>query len=329
MTNCEVNKIYSFFFVMLFSISMGSAAQSLQSLSETVGNIRFTSKVDINQSIHVGTGFSVSPDGDIITNSHVVDNYINSNMPELYFMTISFDDKVNYIVNEIYAAPDFDVALLKIDAENLPFVDLKNSNLSLSLGDEIYSIGYPLRMGKSLTSGVVSGFNKLIKHDPVKYVISDVVINKGNSGGPIFDTNGKFVGVATALYSGSAGYYIGYSYITPADIVLYVARELMENKKIEKSSFGAVIHNMKPVLNRNSVTYNGGVMVDEVYEGSSAELGGIIAGDIIMYVDGVKIDNTTDIVYIMLKTKPNDILTVTVERDGNMMDKTVKLSKRK
>lgn len=327
MNKTWVKNFYLMVTLILISINSSNATNFLPEHSKSIGHLKYVNKQFTGEIMNRGTGFLISSDGYILTNEHVVEDYDPNDSGLLYNLTITFDGRTEYIVKEVYTSPETDIAVLKINVQDMPYIDLTNSNKSVDIGEPIFSVGFPLILGKTVTKGIISGNDKTIGSDSIRYLLSDVVINRGNSGGPIFDSNGSFVGISSALHTAN-GYYMGYSYIIPSDVVEYVSNQLMLFKKHERSSFGVVIRNLQPFIDENTIKFQSGVYVHRVNPNSAAAKGGLLANDVILTLNGERTHETFDLSSMLLKTKPNDIITLGILRDGLFMEKKVKLSKR-
>jgi len=256
----------------------------------------------------LGTGFILSREGFVITNSHVVDGadkivVKNSEGEEFEAKLIGIDSKL-------------DVAVLKIDAENLRPVKLANSD-DLRVGDWVVAIGNPFGLEQTVTAGIVSALGRVIGSGPYDdFIQTDAAINPGNSGGPLFNVRGEVVGINTAIYTRSGGSN-GIGFAIPINLAKSVIKELQENGFVERAMLGVQIRDVdeetRKALNLPDKT---GTLVAQVSSGSAAEKAGIEAGDVIVALDGEKIKSSHDLPIRVARHHPGDHVKVTVIREG-------------
>jgi serine protease Do len=265
-----------------------------------------------------GSGFIISPDGYIITNNHVVDGFDR-------FEVRLFDDR-QFSATVVGRDPDTDVAVIKIDADDLPAVSFGDSD-SLRVGEWVLAIGNPLGRDFSftVTAGIVSGrgrglpglVNPERRYTIQDFIQTDAAINPGNSGGPLVNTSGQVVGVNSAIAS-RTGYYSGYSFAIPVNLARLVADQLVREGSVTRAQLGVTIQN----ADEDDAAYVGldeirGVRIND-YNGddSPAERAGLQPGDVIVAVDGEPIDYVAQLQQIVGFKRPGDEITVTVMRKG-------------
>ena len=178
-----------------------------------------------------GSGFFISPDGYIVTNNHVVDNaeeikVVLKDGKELKGTVVGRDEGT-------------DLAVVKVEGHGYPYVDFENS-AKPRVGDWVLAVGNPFSLGNTATAGIVSAYNRDIGENFVDYIQIDAPINRGNSGGPTFDTYGRVIGVNTAIFSPSGGS-VGIGFDIPADIAYKITKQLMTGEKIRRGYIGATI----------------------------------------------------------------------------------------
>lgn len=272
---------------------------------------------------NIGSGFIVSQDGLIITNKHVVAD------TEAEYKVITNDNKT-YKAERIFRDPVNDLALVKINAQNLRPLPLGDSS-NLKLGQLAIAIGTPLGEFKNtVTTGIISGLGRgITAGSPFEGFVerldnviqTDAAINPGNSGGPLLNSAGKVIGVNTAV--SQQGQNIGFA------IPVNVVKELLDNYrssggKISRPFLGVryqMIDEKTAVINKLPV----GAYVLEVIEGSGAQDGGIVEGDVILKIDGIELNENTELSKIIRNKKPGDTLELEVWRDGEKLKKRVVL----
>jgi len=259
-----------------------------------------------SKTVSSGTGFIISSDGYIITNNHVVEGAES--------VTVTLYDAQNYSAKIIGADAKNDVALLKIDAQNLNTVKLGNSD-NISVGETVVAIGNPLgELTYTVTSGIVSAENREVSESEtsINMFQTDLAINPGNSGGPVFNLKGEVVGISTAKYSASSIEGIGFA--IPISDAIAVANQLKENGYVTGRPYMGV-----SVMNVDSSIVPGmsaGAYVSAIKAGSSSDIAGIQQGDIITSLGNTSIKSTTDLMSALRKFKAGNTTNITVNRSG-------------
>jgi serine protease Do len=262
----------------------------------------------------LGSGFIVSPDGYIVTNAHVVDGASE--------VTVKLTDRREFTAKVIGSDKRTDVALIKIDATNLPALDI-NANPVIRKGEWVIAIGSPFGFESSVSAGVISGVHRALPNGQmVPFIQTDVAVNPGNSGGPLLNAAGQVVGVNSQIYSRSGGY-MGLSFAIPADIAAKVADQLKTTGKVAHGRLGVGIQGMDQTLAQSfGLKDSSGALVGNVEKGSPAEKAGFRPGDVIRSIDGVAMVDSTDITSRIGNAAPGSKLAIDVWRDG----KTISLS---
>jgi len=262
----------------------------------------------------LGSGFIVSPDGYIVTNAHVVDGASE--------VTVKLTDRREFTAKVIGSDKRTDVALIKIDATNLPALDI-NANPVIRKGEWVIAIGSPFGFESSVSAGVISGVHRALPNGQmVPFIQTDVAVNPGNSGGPLLNAAGQVVGVNSQIYSRSGGY-MGLSFAIPADIAAKVANQLKTTGKVAHGRLGVGIQGMDQTLAQSfGLKDSSGALVGNVEKGSPAEKAGFKPGDVIRSIDGVAMVDSTDITSRIGNAAPGSKLAIDVWRDG----KTVALT---
>lgn len=270
-----------------------------------------------------GTGFFISPDGYLVTNYHVVEDGTK--------VTVTTHGDEEYNAEIIGYEESNDLALLKVDAENLPYVILGSSS-DLQVGDQVAAIGNVLStFASSLTVGYVSGVDRVVDTEgtAMNMIQTDVAINSGNSGGPLFNMNGEVVGITTAKFSGnsSSGASIeGIGFAIPIDDV----RGMIEDLKTHGYVTGAYLGVMVLDVDTNAQYYGlpAGAYVESADEGSAAQKGGILSGDIITEVGGYAVTSVSDLTRVLRKFEVGQTVSVEVYRTGQYKTLSVTLDEK-
>ena len=275
------------------------------------------SEDDNATSANFGSGFIISPDGYILTNTHVIKGMTN--------IKVTLNDKRQYPAKLIGQDEKSDVALLKIEAKNLPTVKIGNPD-ELRSGEWVAAIGAPFGFENSVTSGIVSAKNRTLPDDGyMPFIQTDVAINPGNSGGPLFNLKGQVVGINSQIYSRSGGF-MGISFAIPINVAMNVADQLKATGKVERGQLGVVIQEVSYDLAKTfGLDKPTGALVAKVLAGSPAEQGGLKVGDIIRSVNGSEVRSSSDLPMTISSLKPNQTVKLGVWRKGQMHEVEIKL----
>ncbi len=255
-----------------------------------------------------GSGFIVSNDGYILTNAHVVQGVDE--------VTVKLTDKRKFTAKVIGYDTRSDVALIKINASNLPAVTIGNPD-KLRVGEAVVAIGSPFGFENSVTSGIVSGKGRsLPSENYVPFIQTDVAVNPGNSGGPLFNLRGEVMGINSQIYSRSGGYQ-GVSFAIPIDVAMEVANQLKTSGKVARGWLGVVIQEMTADLAESfGLDRARGALVAEVQEDSPAAKGGIQVSDVVLRFDNKTVENAGDLPRLVANVKPGSKVPVQVWRKG-------------
>ena len=263
-----------------------------------------------------GSGVIISPDGYIVTNNHVVENATK--------LRVTLNDNRSFDAKVIGTDPTTDVALIKIDATDLPTIPMGDSD-DLRLGEWVLAIGSPFDLRSTITAGIVSAKGRSLKALPSQFSLesfiqTDAAVNPGNSGGALVNTRGELVGINTLIKS-QTGSYIGYSFAIPESIVKKVVVDLKEYGVVQRALLGISYRYIDQDFidqmgKETGIKELGGVYVATVSEDGAASAAGIRKGDVIVAIDGVKIDNASAVQEQIAKHRPNDKVKITVKRDG-------------
>jgi serine protease Do len=258
----------------------------------------------------VGSGFILSADGYVMTNAHVVEGADE--------VLVTLTDKRELKAKIIGADRRTDVALVKIDAANLPFVRIGDVG-RLKVGEWVLAIGSPFNLENTVTAGIVSAKQRETG-EYLPFIQTDVAVNPGNSGGPLINMRGEVVGINSQIYSRSGGY-MGISFAIPIDEAKAVADQLRANGRVIRGRIGVQIAAVtKDVAESIGLGKPIGALVRSVEQGGPAEKAGIEAGDIITKVDGRSVERSTDLPRAIGNAKPGSRVTLQVFRRGNYRD---------
>jgi serine protease Do len=254
-----------------------------------------------------GSGFFVSPDGYIVTNNHVVEHadeikVVLKDGKELKGTVVGRDEGT-------------DLAVIKVEGSGYPYVDFENS-AKPRVGDWVLAVGNPFSLGNTATAGIVSAYNRDLGENFVDYIQIDAPINRGNSGGPTFDTFGRVIGVNTAIFSPSGGS-VGIGFDIPADVAASVTKQLISSGHIRRGYIGATIQPLSDEM-ADSFGLNGrkGAVVADVVPGGPAQKAGVASGDVVVAVNGHAINSYTEMTREVAKVQAGDVARLDVFRDG-------------
>ena len=271
-----------------------------------------------------GSGVIISTDGYIVTNNHVVDGADE--------LTVTLHDSKEYSARIIGADKTTDLALIKIDAKNLPAIRIANSD-NVKVGEWVLAIGNPLGLNNTVTAGIISAKARTLGANGVEsFIQTDAAINAGNSGGALVNTNGELVGINAMLYS-QTGSYSGYGFAIPTTMMNKVVADLKQYGTVQRAMIGISGRDVKTQVDiekeeGKEVTDYGtmeGIYVAEVVENSAAAEAGIEKGDIITEVDGQKVTKFGDLSGIIAQKRPGDKITMTYLHNKKKQTKTVTL----
>ncbi|ETX16190.1 serine protease [Roseivivax halodurans JCM 10272] len=261
----------------------------------------------MRRSSALGSGFVISEDGYVVTNNHVIENADEIN--------IEFFSGRELPAEVVGTDPNTDIALLKVEAdEALPFVNFGDSD-AMRVGDWVLAMGNPLGQGFSVSVGIVSASGRALSGSYDDYIQTDAAINRGNSGGPLFNMDGQVIGVNTAILSPTGGS-IGIGFAMSSNVVTRVVDQLQEYGETRRGWLGVSIQNVTDdVAEAMGLDTARGALVTDVPEGPAAEAG-IESGDVIMSFDGVEVDDTRGLVRQVGNTEVGKTVRVVVNRDG-------------
>ncbi|WP_179402533.1 DegQ family serine endoprotease [Burkholderia guangdongensis] len=268
------------------------------------------SSPDTEQNRGVGSGFILSADGYVMTNAHVVDD------ADTIYVTLT--DKREFKAKLIGVDDRTDVAVVKIQASNLPTVAIGDSN-KVRVGEWVVAIGSPFGLDNTVTAGIVSAKGRNTG-DYLPFIQTDVAVNPGNSGGPLINMQGEVIGINSQIYSRTGGF-MGISFAIPIDEAMRVAEQLKTTGKVTRGRIAVAIGEVtKDVADSIGLPKAEGALVSSVEPGGPADKAGIQPGDIILKFNGRPVDTASDLPRMVGDTKPGAKATVTVWRKGQARD---------
>jgi serine protease Do len=257
-----------------------------------------------------GSGFIISADGYIITNAHVVDSATE--------IRVGLNDRREFQAKLVGSDRASDIALLKLEATNLPIVSIGDSE-KLKVGEWVLAIGSPFGFEHTATQGIVSALARSLPDDTyVPFIQTDVAVNPGNSGGPLFNTSGEVVGVNSQIYSRSGGYQ-GLSFSIPINVAMSIADQLKEKGFATRGWLGVAIQNVDQALAESfGLDKPAGALVAQVTQGSPADKAGVASGDIIVEFNGRTVDYSSALPPMVGSVTPGSRIPMQVLRNGSM-----------
>ena len=264
-----------------------------------------------------GSGFIISSDGLILTNAHVV--------REAKEVTVKLSDRREFSAKVLGTDPATDIAVLRIDANNLPVVRLGDSR-RIEVGDPVMAIGSPYGFEQTATSGIVSAKGRSLPNDAVvPFIQTDAAVNPGNSGGPLFDATGAVVGVNSQIYSQSGGFQ-GLSFAIPIDVALKVKNQIVATGKATHARLGVTVQDVNQTLAESfGMKKPGGALIANVSKDSAAAAAGLRAGDVVLEVGGEAIERSGMLSSLIGMSAPGERVRLKVWRERALRDVEVKL----
>jgi len=268
-----------------------------------------------------GSGFIIGSDGLIVTNAHVVDGADE--------VRVRMSDRREFIAKVIGADKRTDVALLKVEAKDLPKVTIGDPD-KLKVGEWVVAIGKPFGLENTMTAGIVSAKGRdLPQENLVPFIQTDVAINPGNSGGPLFNLRGEVIGINSMSFSRTGGY-MGLAFAIPIDIAMNTVNQLRDKGRVTRGRIGVTIQEVsKEAAEAFGLKAPMGALVNSVEKGGPAEKGGLEAGDIILKADNRDVKNSNDLPRIITAVAPGKPVKLTVWRKGAQRDLTVTVAELK
>ncbi len=259
----------------------------------------------------LGSGFIISPDGYILTNAHVIDQTDE--------VTVKLTDKRQYKAKVIGADIYTDVALIKINASGLPAVKIGDP-ARIEPGEWVAAIGAPFGFENSVTVGVVSAKGRMLPNGSyVPFIQTDVAVNPGNSGGPLFNTMGEVIGINSQIYSQTGGY-MGISFAIPIDIAMGISNQLRVAGKVTRGRIGVQLQELTLDLAKSLGLKDAqGALIAAVQQGGPADKAGIKPGDVVISFNGQPVQTIADLARLVGSAKPGTIVNAEVLREGKSL----------
>jgi len=264
-----------------------------------------------------GSGFIISADGTILTNAHVVKGAKE--------ITVKLTDRREFKAKVLGADPKTDIAVLKIEGKNLPVVALGSTN-DLKVGEWVLAIGSPYGFENTVTAGVVSAKGRSLPDDSaVPFIQTDVAVNPGNSGGPLFNSRGEVVGINSQIYSRTGGFQ-GLSFAIPIDLATKIKDKIVATGKVEHAKLGVVVQEVNQSLADSfKLDTPEGALVADVEKGGPADKAGLQTGDVIRKIEGKPVVSSGDLPAAISLASPGDKVQLEVWRKGSMQEITARL----
>lgn len=265
----------------------------------------------------LGSGFIVSSDGLILTNAHVVDNATE--------VTVKLTDRREFKAKVLGSDPQTDIAVIRIDAKDLPIVRLGDPS-KIRVGEPVLAIGSPYGFENTVTAGIVSAKSRSLPDDTyVPFIQTDVAVNPGNSGGPLFNQRGEVIGINSQIYSQTGGYQ-GLSFAIPINVAKKVEQQLVEHGKVTRGRLGISVQEVNQALAQSfNLPKPAGALVNSVEPDSPAAKAGVKAGDVIVQLGDDVIDHSGDLPEHVADLQPGTETRLKVIRKGEPMALTVKI----
>jgi serine protease Do len=266
----------------------------------------------------LGSGFIISSDGIILTNAHVVADATD--------ITVKLTDRREFEAKVLGVDKRTDIAVLKIDAKNLPAVKIGHAS-DLKVGEWVAAIGSPFGFDNTITSGIVSAKARALPDENyVPFIQTDVAVNPGNSGGPLFNMDGEVIGVNSQIFSRTGGF-MGLSFAIPIDVAIQVKEDLIHNGKVTRGRIGVQIQDVNQALaNSFGLPKPQGALISGVEPGSPAEKAGLKSGDVVLGVNGKEINQLSELSGAIAATKPGNNARLQIWREGKSRDMDVKVA---
>jgi len=266
----------------------------------------------------LGSGFIISGDGYILTNDHVVDDADE--------VKIRLQDRRTFTAKVVGKDPQYDIALLKIDGKSLPTVTIGDSR-TVKRGQWALAIGSPFGLDATVTHGIISAVGRNLGSGDQPYtsfIQTDVPINRGNSGGPLFNLQGQVIGINSQIYSTSGGYQ-GLSFSIPIDVAMNVVQQIKDKGYVSRGMLGVTVQPVDQFVKNLDLPDANGALVAQVTPGSGADKAGLKQGDVILSFNGTPITSSPDLPPLVGLTKPGSIAKVEILRDHKKQTVDVKV----
>jgi serine protease Do len=274
----------------------------------------------------LGSGFIISPDGYIVTNAHVITAAAKGKVESI---TVTLFNRKEYVAKVIGSDTASDLAVLKVDATNLPYVKFGDSTKA-RVGDWVIAIGEPFGLGGTVTAGIVSALNRVTGNGSAydRFIQTDAAINKGNSGGPMFDLNGNVIGINSQIYSPSEGS-VGIGFAIPAASAKPIIDTMIKGGKVQRGYLGIGRQPIdEDIAGTLGLPKDRGELVNRVEPGGPGEKAGLKQGDVIVAVNGQEVNPEQTLPYLVANVPPGGAAKLSVIRDGKPMTVTATVGNR-
>ena len=274
------------------------------------------------EQVGFGSGVFISKDGYIITNNHVVENANE--------VLVSLNDNREFTAKVVGNDPQSDLALLKIEGDDFPYLTFGNSD-ALKVGEWVLAVGNPFNLTSTVTAGIVSAKNRgnVMGGGLQSFIQVDAAVNPGNSGGALVNTRGELVGINTAIYS-QTGNFAGYAFAIPISIAGKVAADIKEYGAVQRAYLGIQVQNIEGIRREDpekarELSQIKGVLVDDFSDRSASKAAGMAKGDIITAINNAPINNFAELQVQLNRYRPGDKVNVTVDRNGKTQNFNIEL----
>jgi serine protease Do len=265
-----------------------------------------------------GSAFFITKDGYLLTNHHVVSDASK--------VTITLNDRREIDAELVGSDARTDVAVLKVKGSDFPALRTGDAN-RLKVGEPVLAIGSPFGFDYSASAGIVSAKSRTMsRENAVPFIQTDVALNPGNSGGPLFNQQGEVVGINSRIFSGTGGY-MGLSFSIPIDVAMDVANQIIKTGKVSRAYLGVMLQDIdRNLAEAYELSRPEGALVTQVSEDTPASKAGLKAGDIILAYNGTTINRTTDLINLINRTRPNQTATMVVQRNNKQLSLSAMLT---
>ena len=270
--------------------------------------------------IGTGSGVIITADGYIVTNNHVIQNASE--------LEVTLNNNKSYKAKLVGTDSKMDIALLKVDTKDkLPYATFGNSD-DMKVGEWVLAVGNPYNLTSTVTAGIVSAKARNLSKDGLQsFIQTDAAVNPGNSGGALVNTRGELIGINTMI-SSQTGSYVGYSFAVPSNIARKIIEDIMEYGNVQRGVLGVQGGELNSSVSKElGINQTQGFYVNSVVDKSGAQKAGIKKGDIIVKIDERAVNGFSDLNAAIVTKRPNDVVKVTLQRDGEMVTVPVRLTK--